>query len=62
MVAMEVQLRRGKMTREERDLLSLDLAELEQQLDFELQENNAQRNKIPDWISRKVCNIVCITL
>ena len=60
MVAMEMQVRRGQMTNQERQLLSCDLAGLEQQLDFVLEEGSVQGKEIPTWISRKVRRNTCM--
>ena len=56
MVVMEMQVRKGKMTNQECQLLSCDLAGLEQQLDLVLQEDSGQSKQIPTWMSRKVTN------
>ena len=60
LVAMEMQVRRGKMTNQERQLLSCDMAGLEQQLDFLLEGENVQGKEIPTWISRKVRKNTCM--
>ena len=52
MVAFELEQKQGKMTAQECELLSNDLAGLEAQLDFKSQVDSAQ--VLPVWISRKV--------
>ena len=55
MVAFELQRRQGKVTPQECELLSSDLAGLEAQLDFfKSQVDSTQENEVPVWISRKV--------
>lgn len=56
MVAMEMQVRKGKMTNQERQLLSCDLDGLEQQLDLVLREES---DEVPTWIPRKVRICYC---
>lgn len=59
MVTVELLVREGKMTHRECQLLSMDLAGLEPQLDSKLREEEKGRrgNGIPAWISRKVSDI-----
>ena len=58
MVAVELLVREGKMTRRECQLLSVDLGGLESQLDSKLTEDRGLGgNAIPAWISRKVSAI-----
>lgn len=54
MIAFELAQRQGKITAQECELLSSDLAGLEAQLDFKSQVDNAQENEVPGWISRTV--------
>ena len=51
MVAFELEQRQVKITPQEYELLSSDLAGLEAQLDFKSLVDNAQ---VPAWISKKV--------
>lgn len=54
MVAMELQKRQGKLTNQECELLSCDLAGLGQLLELKLEESNLHEGEIPEWISRRV--------
>lgn len=64
-VAMELLLRQGKMTSQEHQLLSRDLAGLEPQLDSNMQKDNAEGKEKPAWIPREVGNltlVLCVLL